>query len=144
MDILDLQLQWHWVWVLKMASSFNVMVLQREMWTKEFQDWITTSGRFMTASIISLQLIFVSQLCIYLPSALMIYPTRMKDPDIPGSWSQLPSMLPLKVLLLLWPNLMIHQISFLLMILILSMLWRNMWISKVGSTEDTDVENMVK
>ena len=48
------------------------MVLQRETRTRKYQHWSTTTGQFMTASMIHLQLIVVAQLCIYLPSPLMI------------------------------------------------------------------------
>ena len=44
------------------GSSYNVMVLQREMWTRKFQHWITTTGRFMTASIIPFCLILVAHI----------------------------------------------------------------------------------
>ena len=78
MYILDLQLQWSWVWVLQMGSSCTVMILQREMWTRNYQHCSTTTGIFITASIIPLQMILVSQLCIYLPSPLMIDPPLHK------------------------------------------------------------------
>ena len=54
------------------------MVLQRETRTRKFQHWSTTTGQFMNASIIHLQLIVVAQLCIYLPSTLMIDPLPHK------------------------------------------------------------------
>ena len=78
MAILDLQLPWHWVWVLHMGSSYAVMMLHREMWTRKIQHWSTTTGRFMTASIIPLQIIVVAQLFIYLSSPLMIDPPSLK------------------------------------------------------------------
>ena len=54
------------------------MVLQRGTRTRKFQHWSTTTGKFMTASIIHLQLIVVAQICIYLPSPLMIDPPPHK------------------------------------------------------------------
>ena len=128
----DLQLQWHWVWLFKMGSSYTVMVLQRKMWKRKFQHWSTTSGQFMTDSIIPLQLILVAQLCIYLPTLLMIDPARIKEPNIPQICSHITSLLPLKITLVLWPPLLIIHISFLLMILILYVLWINMCLSTVG------------
>ena len=98
----------------------------------------------MTDSMIHLQMILVDQIFIYLQSPLMIEPARIKEPDIPQIRLQLPYMLRHKIMLLILPPLMIHHISFRLVILILSMVWRNMCLSNVGSTEDTDVENMVK
>ena len=142
MAILDLQLQWHWVWVLHMVISCNVMVLKREMCTREFRHWSTTAVRFMTASTIPLQLILVAQLCIYIPSPLMIDHLCIKEPDTPQICSQMPSLLPLNILLELWPPLLIFQISFLLMILILSMLWIKMIPKSAGWKEDTVVGNM--
>ena len=50
----------------------------------------------MNASIITLQMNLLAQLCIYLPSPLMIDPVHMKEPDIPQICSHLPSLLPLK------------------------------------------------
>ena len=73
-----MQLQWHWVCVLHMGSSCTVMVFQREMWTEKFQHWGTTTGRFITDSIIPLQLIMAAQICIFLPSPLMIDPLPHK------------------------------------------------------------------
>ena len=98
----------------------------------------------MTSSIMFLQMNVISQIWIYLPLPLMIDPSRIKEHDIPQIWSQLPSLLPLKTILVLWPPLLIRHISFLLIILILSMLWRNMWIYLVRWREDTDVVNMIK
>ena len=63
---------------------------------------------------------------------------------MPQICSHLPSMLPMKTLLVPWPPLLIFQISFLTMILILSMFWGKMFLWKVDSTEDTVVWNMVK
>ena len=53
-------------------------------------------------------------------------------------------MLPLKILLVLWSSLLIHQIYFLLMVLILSIWWRNICLWNVGCTDDTVVGNMIK
>ena len=91
---------------------------------------------------------FTDELCIpdlhRPPITIDDIPAHIKDPNIPQICSQLPPLLPLKILLVIWPPLMIRQIYFLLMIQILSMLWRNMCIYKVGYTEDTVVVNMVK
>ena len=54
------------------------MVLQRETRTRKFQHWSTTTGQFMTDSIINLQLIVLAQICIHLPSSLMIDPPPYK------------------------------------------------------------------
>ena len=75
--------------------------------------------------------VFLDQICIYLPLPLMIDPTCIKDPNITQIFSQLPSLLPLKIMLVLWPPLLI--------IIILSMLWRWMCLSLVGCTDDTAV-----
>ena len=40
---LDLQQQWNWVWVLHMGSSYTAIVLQREMGTRKFQHWSSTT-----------------------------------------------------------------------------------------------------
>ena len=64
------------------------MVLQRKTRTRKFQHWSTTTGQFITASIIHLQLIVVAQLCIYLPSPLMI------DPPPPKRARYAPNLLP--------------------------------------------------
>ena len=61
-----------------MEISCTALVFQRERWTGEFQHWSTTTGSFMNASVIPLQMILVAQLCIYLPSPLMIYPPTHK------------------------------------------------------------------
>ena len=79
------------------------------MWTRKFQYWSTTTGRFINASIIHLRLIVVSQLFIYLPSPLMIDPPHTRDPNMTQICSQLPYLLPLKTLVvplppLLYPN----------------------------------------
>ena len=50
----------------------------------------------MTASVITLQINLLAQLCIHLPSSLMIDPVHIKEPDIPQICSQLPFLLPLK------------------------------------------------
>ena len=42
------------------------------MWTRKFQQESTTTGNFMTASIIPFQMILVAQIWIYLPLPLMI------------------------------------------------------------------------
>ena len=144
MAILDLQLPCHWVWVLQMGSSYNVMVLQREMWKQKFQHWSTTTGRFMNDSITTLHMIVIAQLFIYLPSLFMIDLPHIREPNMPQICSQPTSLLPLKTLLVPWPILLILQIYFLLMILILYMFWRKMWIWKVESTEDSVVWNMAK
>ena len=81
------------------------MVLQRDMWTIKFQHWSTTTGRFINASIKPLHIILVSQICIYFPLPLMIYPTIIKEPAIPQICSQLPSLLPQKTLLVIWSSL---------------------------------------
>ena len=46
----------YWVWLLQVGSYYAVMVLQRENWTGNFRHWGKTTGRFMTDSIISLQI----------------------------------------------------------------------------------------
>ena len=71
-------------------------------------------------------------------------PPRIKETDIPQICSQLPYLLPLKILFVLWPPLLIRQIYLLLMILILSMLWRNMRLTVAEWKEDTVVRNMVE
>ena len=48
------------------------------MWTRKFQNWITTTVRFMNSSMIPLQLILLAQIFIYLPSQFMIYPSPHK------------------------------------------------------------------
>ena len=73
--------------------------LKRGIWKRNNQHWITTTGRFMTASVILLQLILVSQICIYLPSSSMIDPPNIKEPAITQICSKLTSLLPLKILL---------------------------------------------
>ena len=127
-----------------MGRSYTFMVLQREICTKNFQHWITTTGRFTTASIIPLQINLVYQLWIYLPLPSTIDPAGIKEPAIPQIFSQLPYLLPLKIILVILPPLLIRHISYLLMILILSMLWRNMCISLVGFTYYTVVGKMIK
>ena len=57
-----------------MGSSYDAMVLQREIRTRKFPHLSTTTGIFMNASIIQLQMILVAHICIYLPSPLRIYP----------------------------------------------------------------------
>ena len=98
----------------------------------------------MTASILPLQMILVAQLWIYLPLSLMIDPSRIKEPDIPQICSQLLSLLPLKIILVIWPPLLVYQISYLLMILILSMLWRDISLTVSGWKEDTASGNTMK
>ena len=122
----------------------TVMVLQRDMLTRKLQHWSTTTGRFITDSIILLQLILVAQICIYLPSPLMIdTPPRIRDPDMPQICYQLPSLLTLKTLLVhLDYPLRIRHISSLPTILILSVFWRKMCLWKVDSAEDTVVGNI--
>ena len=110
-DILDFQLQWYWVWVLQMVSSYSVMAFQRKVWTKQFQLESTTTGRFMTDSIITLHLILVAHILIYFPLPLMIDPDRIKDPAIPQISFQLPSLLPLKILVVILPPLIIRHDS---------------------------------
>ena len=144
MAFLYLQLLWHWVGLLQMGSSYTVIVMQREMRTINFQGWGTKTGWLMTASIIPLHLILADQIYIYLPSPLMIDPASRKDPDTPLNCSQLPSLLRMKIMLVIWPPLLIFHISFLLLILILSMLLGKMCLSKLGSTEDISVGNMFK
>ena len=114
------------------------------MLKKMFPQWSTIIGCFMTASIIPLQLILVSQLWIFPPSQLMIKPPCIKEPHISHICYQLSSLLPLKILLVFWPPIIIRHISFLLMVIILSMLWRKICLWKVGFTEDTVVGNMVE
>ena len=138
------QCSWHWVWVLHMGTSYTVMVLQREMWKGIFKHWSTTIVRFMTASIIPLQMNLVAHIWIHIPLPLMIDHTRIKEPAIPHICSQIPSLLPLKIILLLWLPLLIIHIYFLLMILILSMSWRNICLYLVGLKEGTAVGNMIK
>ena len=144
MAILDLQLWWHWVWLLQMGSSYTVMVFQREMWKGNFQHWITTTVRLITASIISLHINLMSQLWIYISSPLIIDPARMKDPTIPQILYQMPSLLPLKIILVLWPPLLFFQIYFLIVILKLFMLWINICLSLVWWKFDNSVGNMIK
>ena len=60
------------------------MVLQRETRTRKFQHWSKTTGHFMNASIIHLQLILVAQICIYLPSPLIIDPPNKRDRYAPN------------------------------------------------------------
>ena len=73
----------------------------------------------MTTSIIPFRLILVSQLWINLPLPLMVDPACIKEPATPQIWFQLPFLLPLKNLLVLWPPLLIlhNPFSYLLMIL---------------------------
>ena len=127
MAILDLQLKWHWVWVLNMGSSYYIRAFHSIERTRITQQKITTAKRFMTNSIIPLQIILVSKIWIYLPSPLMIDPDRIKEHAIPLIWYQLPSLLPLQILLLLWLPLMIwrNSLCYLLMILNLLMQYWN-------------------
>ena len=134
MDILDLELQWNWVWVLYMGSSYTVIVLQREMRTSKFQHWSTTTGRFMAASRIPLQLILVDHIFIYFSPPLMIDPIYIKYPNISLIFFQSPSMLPQKIMLVILVPHLIHQISLLLITLILSIILLNMGLSRLGST----------
>ena len=127
-----------------MGSSYAVTVFQREIWTGKFQHWSKTTEWFMIASIIHSHMNLVAQIWIYLQLPLVIYPAHKKDPSIPPICSQLPYLLPLEDLSVLWPPLMINQISFLIMILVISVLWRNMWLSLVGWKGDTAVGNMIK
>ena len=69
---------------------------------------------------------------------------HIKKPAIPQICSQLPSLLPLKILLVIWPPLLISHIYFLLMIIILSMLWGKTRLTEAGIKYDTVVGNMVK
>ena len=55
---LDLQLQWHLLWVLHMESSYSIMVFQMKIWIRKFQRESTTTGQFMTAPTIPLQMIW--------------------------------------------------------------------------------------
>ena len=50
----------------------------------------------MTDSMISLHMNLIYRICIYLPSYFMIYPARIKDPNIPQICSHMTSLLPLK------------------------------------------------
>ena len=77
------------------------MVLQREMWTGKVQHRSTTTGRFMTDLIITLHVNLVAQLLIYLPLPLMIDLVHIKEPAIPHIYSQMPSLLPLKMIFVL-------------------------------------------
>ena len=120
------------------------MVFQRKMWTGKFQHWSTTTGRFITDSIIPLQITLVAHLWIYLPIPFMIDPARIKDTNISQICSNLTSLLPRKIILVIWTPIMIFHISFLLMILILSIYWRKICLSKAGSTEDTAVGKIVQ
>ena len=78
-----------------MGSSYTVRVFQREIYTGSFQYWSKKTGRFMTASIITLQMNLVAQILIYLPLPLIIDPTWIKEPAIPHICSHLPYLLPL-------------------------------------------------
>ena len=77
----------------------------------KFQLESTTTGRFMTDSIITLHLILVAHILIYFPLPLMIDPDRIKDPAIPQISFQLPSLLPLKILVVILPPLIIRHDS---------------------------------
>ena len=93
---------------------------------------------------IPLQLNLVAHICIYLSPPLMIYPVCIKETAIPQICPQMPSLLPLKIMLVLWPPLLIIHFSFLLAILIIYMLWICMYLSEVGFTEDNAVGNTIK
>ena len=127
MDILDLKLQWHWAWVLQMGSSYCVIEFQRELWTRNFQQYSTTTERSITDSIIPFRVILVYQLWIYLPLPLMIDTDCIKEPVLPHIWFQIQYMLPLKTMLLIWlPFLICHNsFYYLMMILKLTIQWRN-------------------
>ena len=100
----------------------------------------------MTASIINFQLIVVAQIWIYPPFPLMIYPARIKEPVTSQIRFQLPALLPLKNLFVLWPTLLIlhGSFSYLLMILTININWRNTSLTTAGLQEDTALGNMMK
>ena len=127
-----------------MGSSYSVTEFQREVWTRKFEWDIKKTGRFMTASITRLKLILISQLWIYIPLPLMIDPTCIKDPDTPHICLQLPYIMPLIIIFVLWPSLLIRQIYFLLMIPTLPMSLINMILKITGWKEDTALVNMTK
>ena len=120
--------------------------IQREGRKINFQWESTTTGRFMTAWIITFQMIVVSQILIYLTLPLIIEPARIKYPVIPLLCLQLPYMLPLKTLLVLWPLLMIFHdsLSYLLMILTLPMARIKTSLTVAGCTKDTAPVSTIK
>ena len=100
----------------------------------------------MNASIITLQLIVVAHIWIYLPLPLMIDPIWIKDPIIPLICFQIPSQLPMKTMLVLWPPLLIFQNSVyqLLTILTIAMPWKIISLTVSGQKYDTDLGSMIK
>ena len=83
-----------------------------------------------------------AQLWIHLPLTLMIEPACIKYPTIPQICSQMPYLLHIKIILVIWSPLMICHISFLLMTRILFTIWIKMWLSLVWWKEDTAVGNI--
>ena len=95
----------------------------------------------MNASMISFQKIVAAHIWIYLPLPFIIDPSHTKEPAIPQICFQLPFMLPQKILLVLWPPLLIihNSFSYLLIILTLTMPWRKMYLTVSVWKEDTDL-----
>ena len=95
---------------------------------------------------IPFQMIVLAQFWIHIPLPLMIYPGCIKDPATPLICSHLPSLLPLKVMLVIWPPLLIchESSSYLMMILTLAIQRIKMNLAVAGLKYDTALVNMMK
>ena len=91
-------------------------------------------------------MIFVAHLLFYLSLPLMIHPTCIKEPVILQICFQIPSLLPLKTLLLILPPLMTfhNYLSYFLIILTLHIPWKKTSFVVAGWKEDTALVKMIK
>ena len=73
-------------------------------------------------------------------------PSSQKRARYTQIWFHIPSMLPLKTLLVIWPPLLIfhNSLSYLLIIRTIAMPWRNMSPTMAGCKEDTALGNTMK